>query len=157
MITSFLEWWHRWRYSKAQAKQSWMVLLLMKPYWFPWMRGMISFCSWLARSLVINFIELLSKEMGLKSETAGTLNPRNQGDERWVNTLETNIVILKGPTKIIQIRFDVIPTFLDEFITKAIRSRSFVIGKLFNHFVNFSTCELLFQRVKIVMSLNKRG
>jgi len=31
-IISFFEWWHRWRYSNDHAMQSWMVLVLMKPY-----------------------------------------------------------------------------------------------------------------------------
>jgi hypothetical protein len=34
MTISFLEVLQRWRYSKAQPRQSWMDLVLMKPYWF---------------------------------------------------------------------------------------------------------------------------
>jgi hypothetical protein len=46
-----------------------MVLCLMNPYWFLWIRGMMDFWSLLASNLVIDFIELLSKEIGLKSDT----------------------------------------------------------------------------------------
>lgn len=33
---SFLHWWHRGSYSKVQAIQSCIVVVLMKPYWFLW-------------------------------------------------------------------------------------------------------------------------
>jgi hypothetical protein len=62
---SFLDWWHRCRYSNAQAKQSWMVLCLRNPYWFLWMREVIMVYSLLAKSVVIIFMEALSNEIGL--------------------------------------------------------------------------------------------
>jgi hypothetical protein len=34
MMASFLDYWHSWICSKLQAKQSWIVLVLIKPYWF---------------------------------------------------------------------------------------------------------------------------
>ena len=66
---SFLEWWHKWRYSKDQARQSWIVLVLMKPYWFWCTSWRITLCSLFANSFVINLIEQFSKEIGLKSPT----------------------------------------------------------------------------------------
>ena len=43
MMTSLLDWWHWWIYSKLQAKQSCIVLDLMKPYWFLWIRAIMIF------------------------------------------------------------------------------------------------------------------
>ena len=65
MIRYLLDLWHTWRYSSAQAKQSWMVLVFMKPYWFWWMRLLIGYCNLFAISLVNNFTEELSKEIDL--------------------------------------------------------------------------------------------
>jgi hypothetical protein len=45
-----------------------MVLVLMKPYWFWWISGIISFCSLLANNFVIIFSDILTKDIGLKSE-----------------------------------------------------------------------------------------
>jgi hypothetical protein len=36
ITTSFLVDLHRWMYSNAQARQSCMVLVFMKPYWLAW-------------------------------------------------------------------------------------------------------------------------
>lgn len=69
IMISLLEWWHWWRYSKAQPKQSCIVLLCRNPYWFLWITWRITLCSLLARILVMNFIEELRSEMGLKSTT----------------------------------------------------------------------------------------
>ena len=66
---SFFEWWQRCKYSKDQAMQSWMVLVLMKSYWFLCTNGRITVGSLFARSFVISLIEPFSKEIGLKSPT----------------------------------------------------------------------------------------
>ena len=54
-------------YSKAQARQSWIDLDFMKPYWFLWMRGMIRACSISAINFVINLSTEFRSEIGLKS------------------------------------------------------------------------------------------
>ena len=69
MNSSCLDWLHWCRYSKVQAKQSWIALDLMKPYWFLWISFMITFCNLSAKTLVTNFSEQLSREIGLKSLT----------------------------------------------------------------------------------------
>jgi hypothetical protein len=66
---SCLDCWQWWMYSKAHARQSWIVLVLMKPYWFWWTRGMITYCSLSLNSLVIILTMQLIREMGLKSLT----------------------------------------------------------------------------------------
>ena len=65
ITNSFFDLWHKWRYSKAQARQSWIVLVLMKPYWFLCMSCLIFFCSLLANTLVISLREVLRREIGL--------------------------------------------------------------------------------------------
>ena len=69
ITSSFFDWWHMWRYSRAHARQSCIALCLIKPYWFLCIKeGKIS-CNLLARTLVMILIELLKRDMGLKSET----------------------------------------------------------------------------------------
>ena len=58
-----------------------MVLLLINPYLFVWIKGMITSCNLLANSLVISFMELLSKEIGLKSEIGGKKKLDLRGDD----------------------------------------------------------------------------
>jgi hypothetical protein len=41
----------------------------MKPYWFSWTTFGISLCNLLAKIFVMIFMEVLSKDMGLKSFT----------------------------------------------------------------------------------------
>jgi hypothetical protein len=65
MVASLLDWWHWWMYSKHQAKQSWIVLDLIKPYWFLWINPIISVCSLSARILVTNFGATFISEIGL--------------------------------------------------------------------------------------------
>ena len=36
IIISLFDCWYWWIYSNAHAKQSWIVLVLIKPYWFLW-------------------------------------------------------------------------------------------------------------------------
>jgi hypothetical protein len=67
IISSFLDVWHRCRYSKDQAKQSWMVLVLINPYWLRWTNFVMRGYSLLARSFVMTLIEELSSETGLNS------------------------------------------------------------------------------------------
>jgi hypothetical protein len=43
IIIGFLERWQICRYSKAYAIQSWIFLVLIKPYWFWCKIGIISF------------------------------------------------------------------------------------------------------------------
>jgi len=56
----------------------------MKPYWFLWTIGIITFCSLLASNFVISFMEQLRREMGLKLETLeglGTLGIKVMKEE----------------------------------------------------------------------------
>ena len=66
---SLLEWWHWWMNSKHQAKQSCIVLDLIKSYWYLWMSWRMTCCSLSARILVNSFRLELSNEIGLKSLT----------------------------------------------------------------------------------------
>jgi hypothetical protein len=65
IIAFLLEWWHWWMYSKHQTRQSWIVLVQMKPYWFLCTRLLISLCNLSARILIISLGEIFIKEMGL--------------------------------------------------------------------------------------------
>ena len=56
-------------YSKAHAKQSWIVRPFMKPYWLSWIVRVITDWSLLARSFVTNLRQVFVKEIGLKSLT----------------------------------------------------------------------------------------
>lgn len=58
-----------WRYSNAQARQSWIVVDLMNPYWFLWISLMITCCNLWANSLVSSFMVELRRDIGLKSPT----------------------------------------------------------------------------------------
>jgi hypothetical protein len=53
----------------------------MKPYWFLWISLLIIGCTLLARTLVINFTEELSRDMGLNSEISYSFGIINLGDE----------------------------------------------------------------------------
>ena len=65
MIRSLLEWWHMCTYSRAQATQSWIVLLLINPYWFLWISEGKKTYNLLATILVIILTEQMSSEIGL--------------------------------------------------------------------------------------------
>jgi hypothetical protein len=65
IMISLLDWWHWWRYSKHQARQSWMVLDLMKPYWFLWTKLIISAYNLSAIILVTSLGARFMREMGL--------------------------------------------------------------------------------------------
>ena len=52
MTSSFFDLWQMWRYSRAQARQSFIVLDLIKPYWFWWIKPLILDCNLLVRSFV---------------------------------------------------------------------------------------------------------
>ena len=64
-MTTFLDWWQRCIYSKAQARQSWMVLVLINPYWFLWIKGIMILCNLLARIFVSSFMQVFKSEIGL--------------------------------------------------------------------------------------------
>jgi hypothetical protein len=53
-ITFFLDLWHKCRNWNAHARQSWMVLPLMKPYWFWCTSCRISDCKLVDRSFVMH-------------------------------------------------------------------------------------------------------
>jgi len=63
IMTSLLNWWHWWMYSKLHAKQSWMVLVLMKKYWFLCTSLIITICNMSARILVSNLRLMFIKEI----------------------------------------------------------------------------------------------
>ena len=69
MINFFLEVLQMCKYSKAQTRQSWIVLVLIKPYWFLCTNLMMTFCNLSARILVISLMEQFKSEMGLNSPT----------------------------------------------------------------------------------------
>jgi hypothetical protein len=54
-------------YSKAHARQPWMVLDLMNPYWFLRTSGITTDCNLSPRSLVMTLTAQLIREIGLKS------------------------------------------------------------------------------------------
>ena len=55
MTISFLEWWQRWRNWNVQARQSWIVLLFIKPYWLMWISLRMTDWSMMERILVMHF------------------------------------------------------------------------------------------------------
>jgi len=65
MTISFLVFLQIEIYSKAHAKQSWIVLLLMNPYWLTCIKVRITSCNLWDRSFVINLIEELRREKGM--------------------------------------------------------------------------------------------
>ena len=67
IIISLFEVWQRCKFSKDHARQSWVVLVLIKPYWLTWTNLVIRGCNLLARSLVMILTEELSSEISLKS------------------------------------------------------------------------------------------
>ena len=69
IITSLLDCWHWWIYSKHQAMQSWIVLDLMNPYWLSCSNCSIKLYNLSARILVNNLMLQLSRDMGLKPLT----------------------------------------------------------------------------------------
>ena len=73
IIISFLLWWHWWMYSKHHAMQSWIVLLLIKPYWFLCKSCRITLCSLSAKILVNNFMLQFRSDIGKKSFTISGL------------------------------------------------------------------------------------
>jgi hypothetical protein len=60
--------WHKWRYSKDQAKQSWIVLDLINPYWLRWIMPLITPWSLIAKIFVRSLMEQFIGEIGLKSD-----------------------------------------------------------------------------------------
>lgn len=73
-IISSFDFWQEFRYSCAQARQSWIVLVLMNPYWFLWTISLITICSQMAKSFVIIFRVQLRSEIGLNSFTDSALS-----------------------------------------------------------------------------------
>lgn len=56
----------------------------------------MTICNLLAKSLVINFMELLSSEIGLKSEMQMGLWILGTNNEGRSNALDANIIVLKS-------------------------------------------------------------
>lgn len=61
----FFELWHKCKYSSDRARQSWVVLFLIKSYLFLWTSLVITVCNLFASSLVKSLTEELSREIGL--------------------------------------------------------------------------------------------
>ena len=72
---SFFDCQQRRRYSIDHAKQSFIVLVLIKSYWLLWIKFLITLRNRFASSFMISFIEQIGREIGLKSamENANTL------------------------------------------------------------------------------------
>lgn len=62
--SSFSDWWHKCTYSKDQLRD---LELSKKPYWF--LRVMVSFCNMFAKNYMMRIIQLLTREIGLRSAT----------------------------------------------------------------------------------------
>lgn len=60
----FLDCLHRCRYSKDQARQSWMVCSLIKPYLLLWSNLVTTFCGLFAISFVSSLTLVFIREMG---------------------------------------------------------------------------------------------
>jgi hypothetical protein len=54
-------------YSNVQARQPWIVLVLIKPYWFRCISGMMACCSLDPSNFVTIFVTQLTSDIGMKS------------------------------------------------------------------------------------------
>lgn len=62
---SFFKWWHWWMNSHTQARQSWIVLFLMKLYWFLCTILRITSCNIFTSSLVMSLMIELRREIDI--------------------------------------------------------------------------------------------
>lgn len=114
-IISLLDCSHWWMYSKDQAKQSWIVLPLINPYWFVWTSLRITPCIVSAISFVKIFKLIIIKDMGpiiiyfLRRKLF-----RNNSNVGCVDALQISAFCMKVGSKPLKVMCNYRPTFLNK-------------------------------------------
>lgn len=95
-------------------------------------------CTLLASSFLRSLTHEFKREIGRNSDVC------DLGDVWLVGASQTNCALLKLFAQFIEIILDGWPAFLEKFIAEPIRTWWLIIGQAFNHTINFSFSEALF-------------